>query len=308
MNSSSRPPLVIAVMGPTASGKTALGVALAGIVGGELINSDSRQAIAELAVGVCKPTAADLRGVVCHGLDWRHLGIEFSAADFSVLARQQVHQTWSRDHVPLLVGGTGLYTRALLGGFDFGSSSYTAVRTRTGRRREDPGSAAQELSELDPTRLSEIDQNNPRRVARALELVRQGAVAAVSPLNWRVVKFGCRLDPILLKQRIVRRSELLLGQPLLEEVQGLLAAGYTPTVIEGAAIGYREALWLLSGTVSREEALASLIRRTWRYARQQLTWLRREPDLVWVDSSADPQSLANRCREQALERLSEEDE
>ncbi len=302
-----QPPFVVAIMGPTASGKTALAVALARRWGGELINADSRQAIAELAVGVCKPSASDLDGVTCHGLDWRHLGTEFSAADFSTLARGQIQQTWLRRRIPLVVGGTGLYVRALLGGFDFGGADYDRDRVGQGLPGEDLSSAVQELFEVDPGRLSRIDDHNPRRVARALELARRGAVAGASPTDWKVAKLALRVELGELKQRIILRSSSLLGEPLLEEVRGLLSAGYSAKVIEGAAIGYREALGLLERRLNRDQALAALIQRTWRYARQQMTWLRGEADLIWVDSSPDSEQLASSCWEQVQERFAKED-
>ncbi|MGB9483220.1 MAG: isopentenyl transferase family protein, partial [Candidatus Dormiibacterota bacterium] len=172
-------PRVLAIQGPTTSGKTLLAVALAQELEGELVNADSRQAIAELSIGVCKPTPAELQGVVCHGLDWSQLGRPFSAAKYRTLATAAIEEIAARGHTAIVVGGTGLYVRALLGGYDFGRVPPEDARTERLGPDDDQllAVATQDLASLDPARAQQVDLGNPRRVIRAAELARAGSRA-----------------------------------------------------------------------------------------------------------------------------------
>ena len=286
MSGEPRQRLVVAIMGPTAAGKTGLSVALAGALGGDLVNADSRQAIAQLRVGVCKPTAAELGHVRCHGLDWRRLGDRFTVANFVQLAASQMEECHRRDRVPILVGGTGLYLRALLEGFDFGGADKCASAPPPALAA-DLRAAVVELWRLSPQRYREVDLRNPRRVSRALEMARDGLVASRRPPSWQAVRLGCEVPPQILRDRIHRRSERLLGPDLKQEVEGLLSSGFPASLIATSAIGYAEALAWLTGQMTREAAVGRLTQRTWHYARAQMTWLRKEPDLVWIDASVD---------------------
>jgi tRNA dimethylallyltransferase len=286
---------VLAVMGPTASGKTRLAVALAKALDGELINGDSRQSVAELSVGVCKPTSSELQGVPCHGLNWSHLGRPFTVAEYVVQANRALTEIAGRGRLPLVVGGTGLYIRALLGGFDFGGVAPSPERTSstTVLAASDPDPAAQriDLQELAPERAAAVDMSNPRRVARALELARAGARPGQRNRLWGSQRLACRLDPRPLRARIEHRSEQLMGAALADEVQALLEAGFSEQVLSRCAIGYAEALDWMAGRCRREEAVQRVSHRTWRYARAQMTWLRSEPDLLWVEAEAGPADM-----------------
>ena len=283
---------VVAVMGPTASGKTALAVSLAPVISGSLINADSRQAIAELSAGVCKPSPTELRGVSCVGLDWSRLGEGFTAREFVERARAAMASLWADGVTPILVGGSGLYLRSLLEGFDFGGAPMDG-RPNQGRlvQRVDREAALAELERLSPSHARTIDRQNPRRVLRALELERAGLQPAQREQAWEALRIGLSVPGPILRQRIERRARRILDPGILDEVRGLLAQGFSPATISGCAIGYREALALLDGRLTREGALESLIRRTWRYARAQMTWLRREPNLIWIDGTADPDHI-----------------
>ncbi len=293
---------MILVVGPTASGKTALAVALAERLGGELVNADSRQMIADLDVGVVKPTPAELRGIPCQGLDWRRLGAPFTAFDFVERARDAICAIAGRGRVPILVGGTGLYLRGLVRGFDFGQLPASGPR---GGHSPGAGSASPgELARLAPEVAARTDLRNPRRVERALELVRAGAAPRELGEPWPAVWIGRRLSPAALRARIDRRTEWLLGPRLHAEVDRVLAAGVAPDVLADAAIGYAEALAWRAGTIGREEAVARVALRTWRYARRQRTWLRREPGVGWVgDDDADDSRVAEEAERLAAPAL-----
>jgi tRNA dimethylallyltransferase len=294
-------------MGPTASGKTRLAVDLARSVQGELINADSRQSIAELAIGVCKPTSAELQGIPCHGLGWSELGVPFSAAAFRERASSVIDEIWGRGHIPVVVGGTGLYIRALLGGFDFGGVGPDPERQRSiasGEREAAMAvSAARSLAHLDPERASGVDLRNPRRVVRAAELARAGAMPGrVSP-TWITQKFACRVSPAQLRERIAIRSDQLMAEPLAREVEELVRRGFSPALLARSAIGYAEIVEWLAGRCTRQQAVDRVISRTWRYARAQMTWLRSEPGLTWLDAQASPEEIVSRC----LAALSEQE-
>jgi len=288
---------LVAIVGATASGKTELAVALAESLGGELISADSRQAIAEVAIGVCKPTAAELRGIPCHGLDWRHLGQPFTAVDFVQLAKPVLEQVWQRERVPIVVGGTGLYVRSLLGGYDFGRvpPPRSAVGSVVDGSRE-LGELVAELTQLVPNAGDRVDLRNPRRVRRALELAQAGSRSSQTVPDWSTVQVGCQVAPESLRHRIEVRADRIMGEGLRAEVRQLLAAGYSSALIGGAAIGYAEALAWMAGECSREQAAQALASRTWRYARAQRTWLRSQPGVVWIDADVDIQGMVAACR------------
>jgi tRNA dimethylallyltransferase len=290
---------VLAILGPTASGKTRLSVALAKRLGGELLNADSRQAIAELAIGVCKPTVEELQGMECHGLDWSHLGEPFSAAVYRTLAATAIEEIASRGGTAIVVGGTGLYIRALLGGFDFGRVAPDRSRTDhladSAQERRIAGPALRELRHFDPQRAEEVDLENPRRVIRAAELARAGARASQAPPPWSVLKLGCRVAGPELRRRIEARSEVLVGEPLVREVEALQSRGFPAELLARSAIGYSEVVDWVQGRCNRQEAVERVAARTWRYAKSQLTWLRSEPDLVWIDAALSPDEMVSQA-------------
>lgn len=288
-------------MGPTASGKTELAVALARVLPGEMINADSRQAIAELAFGVGKPTPTDLQGITCHGLSWAHLGQPFSVADYLALAHPSVESILARGGTPLLVGGTGLYVRALLAGYDFGGvapgarARWSDLSGGPDRDSELAIAAARTLQQIDPQRAARLDLRNPRRVARAAELARAHAWAGQARPGWLVRKLGCRVGPAQLRQRIESRADRMVAEPFALEVAGLLSQGFEPDLLARCAIGYAEVVDWLAGRCPRQEAVERVASRTWRYARTQMTWLRSESGLVWVDAGACLQQLVSQC-------------
>jgi tRNA dimethylallyltransferase len=191
---------VLAVMGPTASGKTRLAVALARAIQGDLVNADSRQSIAELAIGVCKPTSAELQGITCHGLGWSELSVPFSAAAFRERAIEVMAEIWDCGRIPVVVGGTGLYIRALLGGFDFGGVGPDPERQRSLASGEEEAamalSATRSLAQVDPepaasisgTRVGRSERRNWPELARSPGVClqagsRRSSPAALAPLS-----------------------------------------------------------------------------------------------------------------------------
>lgn len=285
------PPLAV-VVGPTGIGKTRLAVALARALGEvELINGDSRQTQRHLRIGTCTPTPADLEGVDCHLLDLRDPGQEFGVGAWLRLAREAVAAIESRGRRVIVVGGSALYVRALLDGFD------PELRAPDRRRRIEreglastPSGLATLVAQLlarDPSAGDNIDLANPRRVIRALEIIdrrpgsslrdrtRQGGRSAV----W----IGLDTDPGRYRSWVATRTRSMLDGGLLAEVEAALQRGTTPDELARAGIGYAEAMDLLAGRVSATVASERITQRTLRYAKSQRTWWRRDSRIQWID-------------------------
>ncbi len=275
-------PLVV-VVGATATGKTCLATALAAHLEGEMVNADSRQAFRDLAVGVNKPTPVECRGVPCHGLDWRGLGEPFTVADFVERAHRACDEIASRGRVAVVVGGTGLYVRALVDGFDFGG----VAPGPEPRGAVQGGSAAVRagalLRQRAPDLAARVDLRNPRRVARALELADAGARPGRGGRSRPALWVGIRVASDRLRRRIEERTARLVGPAWRQEVDDLLGRGIPEATLAAAAIGYREVLQWRAGEITLDEARARVARRTWRYARAQATWFRREPRIRWLE-------------------------
>ena len=289
---------LLAVVGPTATGKTALSVAVAQrLAPAELLNADSRQVIRSLHVGTCTPTADDLRGVRCHLLALHDPGAPFSVADWLVRARAVVDELRGRAVQPILSGGTGLYVAALVDGLDL--AGVPADPTRRAERAAvaaEPGgleSLAGELRQRDPHAAASIDLRNPRRLIRALEILDATGVpldrarGRTEPAPATLIGLDAPRDLHL--RMIEARSEAMFrAGALIEEVHSALDRGITRAALESAGIGYREALAVIDGRVSAEQGAQLVAQRTRRYAKAQRTWFRRDPRIRWLVRDAGP--------------------
>lgn len=286
----------LAVVGPTATGKTVLAVGLARRLGGELVNADSRQVIRRLRVGTAAPTAAELGGVPCHLLDVCEPGEPFTVADWARRARQVLDDLAARRVPAIIVGGTGQYLRALREGWLFaGSGPDPAVRAELTATAAAPGgleALAAELRRRDPRGTDSVDVANPRRVIRAVELLRAGAgsLAEVRCRGGGVAVSVIVLDAtrVVHELALEQRIEAMFGHgALAAEVTAELDRGTTAAALRRAGIGYAEALDLLAGAVTAEHARASALQRTRRYVKAQRTWFRHEPCLLRIERDAE---------------------
>lgn len=300
------PPRLVAVVGPTATGKTALAVLLAERLGSaELLNADSRQALRGLRIGTNAPSAADLRGIPCHLLELADPGEPFSVADWLAAARQRLAELASRAVRPIVVGGTGLYVRALLDGFDLSAGApdlgRRAALNAAAATPEGLARLATDLRRRDPRGAATIDLRNPRRVVRALELVGEwGSVAAGrrrAPRGEPATLIGLDAEPGLHRRWIEERARSMLRSGLLAETEAALRRGVPGAVLEASGIGYREALTLLAGRMGEEEAVTEMATRTRRYARSQRTWFRAEARVHWLrrERDGDLDAIADRA-------------
>jgi tRNA dimethylallyltransferase len=283
-------PRVIAVVGPTAAGKSALSIALAHELGGEVINADSMQLYRGMDIGTAKLTVAERDGVPHHVLDIWDVTEPASVAEYQKLARAAVEEIAGRGRVPVLVGGSGLYIRAVLEEFDFPGTD-PAIRARLEGELSAGGSAVlhARLERLDPVAAAKILPSNGRRIVRALEVIElTGApftAALPSPMPYyKSVQIGVDRDTDALDQRIVDRVELMWSAGLLDEVRSLdgIREGRTAS----RALGYQQALAQIDGTLTEAEAKNDTVRGTRRFVRRQRTWFRRDPRITWLDGTS----------------------
>lgn len=282
-------PPIAAIVGPTGSGKTALSLALAARLPIEILVADSRQVYRGMEIGTAKPDAAVRAAVPHHLLDLVDPDQPFSVADWVSEARRVLPGVASRGRLPLLVGGSGLYLGALLDGYALDLAPQPAQRAQLAAELAAVGvlPLAERLQAVDPAAARRIDLRNPRRVSRALERSAAAGGGAVPPpasRPWpgRVARIGLSRPREVLYRRIDQRAAWLFANGLLDEVRGLLDAGYDPRRPPLTGHGYGEAARHLAGEWSLEEAVAVTARRTRQYAKQQVTWFRRDRRIVWL--------------------------
>lgn len=291
-----RPALPV-ICGPTAVGKTALALRLAKEYDGEIVSADSRQVYRLMDIGTAKPTEEEQKLARHHLIDVAWPDEEFHAAQFVTLAEAVIKDICERERRPLLVGGTGLYIKALTEGLLEAPSADPVLRQRLHARADEEGRTAlhDELARVDPESAARLHPNDLIRVVRALEVYEQSG-RPLSVLQdahgfknepYRIVKIGLNLDRELLYRRIDQRAEVMFKLGLLAEAEALLTAGYSPGLKALRTIGYRQAFALLRGEMTQVEALEDLQRSTRRYAKQQLTWFRKDKSIIWLESSGD---------------------
>lgn len=284
---------VLAVVGPTAAGKSTVGEELAVRLGGEIISADSMQVYVGMDIGTAKPSP-DERRVAHHCLDIVAPGHPFSAALYQRAARASIADIVGRGPLPVVVGGTGLYVRAALDDMRFpaGEQAANPVRERFEAIAAEKGPDALHalLAERDPTAAALIHANNVRRVVRALEMhaagesyAEQHAGFARRDSVYATAFVGLTMDRGRLYGRIDERVDAMVSAGLLGEVRGLLAGGYREALTAAQAIGYKELVPVLEGGADLEEAVDAIKRATRRYAKRQLTWFRADRRIRWVD-------------------------
>ncbi|MDT8441023.1 MAG: tRNA (adenosine(37)-N6)-dimethylallyltransferase MiaA [Desulfuromonadales bacterium] len=290
-------PLLPVICGPTAVGKTDVAIRLAERFGGEIISADSRQIYRLMDIGTAKPTATELARARHHLIDLVWPDETFSAARFTELAATAIVGIGERGGRPLLVGGTGLYIRALTEGLLDAPAADPRLRAELRAIAESEGSAVlhRRLAEVDPVAAVRLHPNDLVRIERALEvhaltgrpLSQLQQEHAFAQRRYRTLKIGLDLDRQELIARIDRRATRMFAEGLLDETRRLLAAGYDPASTALRTIGYRQAVAVLRAEMTEAEALDDLQRATRRYAKQQLTWFRRDKSIIWLDSFAD---------------------
>jgi tRNA dimethylallyltransferase len=297
-------PRILAIVGPTGTGKTELAAALARRIGAEVISADSMQVYRGMDVGTAKPSSALRAEIPHHGIDVVDPDDEMSAGRFAELARAAAFEILQRGRPVILCGGSGLYARAFAGGLIDAAGTDPALRARIEALPDAELFAA--LRELDPELAARIHPANRVRRVRALEIARlRGAGASQLQARhgfedrpFEMAWLGLDLPRETLWARLRARVEAMFAAGWIEEVRSLHAAGYGPDLRALQGIGYREIGWLLAGRIDPREARERIYLATRRFAKRQRTWFRAEPGMVW----ADPQR-PERWLEQALLRL-----
>ena len=300
---------VLAVVGATASGKTALGVMLAKHYGGEVVSADSMQIYEGLDIATAKPTAEEMCGVPHHFISVLPPDMPFSVADYVTRAEQIVEDILSRGKLPIVVGGTGLYVDSLLDHIQFPDiPAAPDIRARLESEAETLGRSAllERLRACDPETALRLHENNLRRIIRALEvyeitgitLTEHAKRSRAIPSPWRVTRIGIGFeDREQQYARIRRRVDMMLEQGLLEEVRAEYALGRRRETA-AAAIGYKELLPYLAGKATLEDCIATIKQETCRYAKRQGTWFRRNKQTIWLhrDNICDNDEIFAKCQ------------
>ena len=290
---------LIAIVGPTASGKTRLSVELAKELGGEIISFDSMQIYRGMDIGTAKPTMEERQGIVHHMLDIADPREDYSVSRFVEEADKLLQELLSQGKTVILVGGTGLYIDSLMKGLEFAPLPESGVRQELTRIAQEQGIEVlmDKLRAVDPESAERIHPSNQKRVIRALEIYLESGKTMTQhnletqqrPPKYEPLRIG--LDYVnreALYARINRRVDLMVEQGLLEELQRLLAQGIPENATSMQAIGYKELMGYIRGECSLEEAKELLKQSSRRYAKRQRTWFRRNPKIHWFLLEDEP--------------------
>lgn len=293
MTQASTKPKLLVLVGPTAVGKTKLSLRLAAEYGAEIISGDSMQVYRGMDVGTAKATEKERKQIPHHMIDIHDPDHPFSVAEFQERARKLINEIHARGKLPFIVGGTGLYVESLCYDFQFSEvGSDEAFREEQMLFAEQYGSEAlwERLKQIDPESAERLHPNDQRRLIRALEVYhltgerlsdQLKVQKKVSPYELCIV--GLTMDRALLYERIEQRIDQMIGEGLVDEVRGLLQAGYGKQHISMQGLGYKEIIGYLEGTMSWEDTVVLLKRDTRRFAKRQLSWFRHMKDIEWMD-------------------------
>lgn len=286
-------PQLMIICGPTGSGKTSLAIEMARQFNGEIISVDSMQVYKTMDIGTAKPTLDEQAYIHHHLIDIIAPHQPFDAAQFAKLAHASIIELQKRDIIPFLVGGTGLYIKALVHGLFRSKPVDEKIRRRLKEKATVHGSdfIYKELKTCDPVSAEKIHPSDAYRIIRALEIYEATEKAistyhrehkfADSPYNF--LKIGLQMKREILYDRINRRVDAMVDAGFVTEVRGLLDRGYSAALKSMQAIGYRHMVDFIEGRISWDEAIRTMKRDTRRYAKRQLTWFRKDPEIVWVE-------------------------
>jgi tRNA dimethylallyltransferase len=283
---------LIVICGPTCTGKTAAAIELADSLGGEIIAADSLTVYRFMDIGTAKPTPAQQARVPHHLLDVAAPDEVFTVARFRRLARAVLDDIRKRGRVPFLVSGTGLYIRAMADDLQIPEvPPQWDLRARLEEAEHaEPGSLHRHLTAVDPAAAARIHPRNVRRVVRALEVFETTGTPISSQQRHgntalEATRVGLSVDRSALYERIDARVDEQIAAGLVEEVRGLIASGYSPSLPSMQGLGYKEIVAFLNGDQSLEETVVTLKRNTRRYAKRQFTWFRADPRIRWIDAT-----------------------
>lgn len=296
---------LVVILGPTATGKSNCAIEVAKRLHGEIISGDSALVYRDMNIGTAKPSEEELALVPHHLVNILPPEASFNVVDFVTQAKKLITEINARGHLPIIAGGTGLYIKALLEGYEFSAvDENTELRARLEKEAEEQGNEAlyERLVKLDPEAAKIIHPNNVRRVIRALEAALAGGHVGQEGIRdasiYDAAVFGLTMERDFLYARINKRVDIMMEQGLEAEVQGLLDAGVSPDCQSMQAIGYRQMVWYLHDGMERDLAIEKLKQATRNFAKRQLTWYKKMPYVHWymVDEDLDyPSIIQNMC-------------
>ena len=294
---------LLCLLGPTAVGKTEVAIQLAQRLNAEVVSVDSRQIYRQMDIGTAKPTPEEQRAARHHLIDCANISQPFSVADYQSLADTAIADIQNRGRRVLLVGGAGLYFRAIVDGLFEGPGADPALRKRLEGEAAQLGVGAlhKRLQTCDPESAERIHPNNLVRVIRALEVYElTGTPMSELQQQWHPEKqrypfiaFGLTMPRALLYRRIEQRVDVMLANGLIAEVESLLAMGYARDSIALQSFGYRELIAYLDGDCTYLEAISQLKQNTRRFAKRQLTWFRKDTRIEWLDRESTPDVISH---------------
>ncbi len=294
---------MILLTGPTAVGKTELSIALAKKYNGEIISADSMQVYRHMDIGTAKIRPEEMQSVPHYLIDCLEPDEEFHVMRFQQMAKEALKNIYAAGHLPIIVGGTGFYIQALLYDISFGEedgASKTRGKWEQYAKERGVDALHEELQKVDPKSAEKIHKNNVKRVVRALQFYEdfgkkisehnEQEMQKTSPYDFRY--FVLTNDRAVLYDRINRRVDQMIEDGLVEEVRRLKEMGYTKELVSMQGLGYKEILAYLDGQTTLNEAVAILKRDTRHFAKRQLTWFKRERDVIWLDKQIYPDTNA----------------
>jgi len=297
-------PTVIVIGGPTASGKSKLGVELAKRIKGEIISADSMQIYKDMNIGTAKITHKEMQGIKHYMIDLLSPEERYSVSDYKQSAEKHIEEIIEKGKTPIIVGGTGLYIDSLIYGIEFANEEIDTMYREELNKIADEGKL-QELYnkavEIDPVAMKKISPNDKKRIIRVLEIyhktgmtkTEQDIKSRENEVKYNYKVFAIDMDREVLYERINKRVDLMLNNGLIEEVEELIKKYKNfKTAMQG--LGYKEVVEYLNGIVSKEEMIENLKRKTRNYAKRQLTWFRKNKDTVWLDGEASTDENINK--------------
>jgi len=284
---------VLVIVGPTGVGKTQISLKLADILDGEVVSLDSRQVYKYMDIGTAKPTKKEMKKVAHHLIDIVYPDEKFTAADYGKKAREVIREIIERGKQPIVVGGSGLYLKALTKGFFKGPKGDEKLRERLKEEgsKLGPYHLFEKLKEVDPKAAQRIHPNDLVRIIRALEVYELTGKPITSlqekgdyePFEMDFIKVGLSLDRKKLYERIDLRVEKMISEGFLDEVKGLKERGYSSELKAFKSVGYQELFSCLEGKIDLPSAVVSIKLKTHHYAKRQLTWFRKDKEIKWLD-------------------------
>ena len=303
-------PKVIVIVGPTASGKTALSIELAKKINGEIVSCDSMQIYKDMNIGSAKPTTEEMQGIKHYLIDEVEPTQRFSVAEYKKRAEQAIEEIIEKGKVPIVVGGTGLYANSLIYGIEFDQiefdENYRNKLMQEAETEEGLQKLYEQAKKIDPEAIEKISFNDKKRIIRILEIFKctgktktqQEIESRKKELKYNYKVFAINIERPILYERINKRVDIMVKNGLIDEVKFILKKYKEfPTAMQ--AIGYKEIVEYLNGIITKDEAIEKIKQESRRYAKRQITWFKRIEDIIWLNGLEKTQNNLNIILEEA---------